>query len=571
MSNSFGARWFDMDWNAQFDTEAWANTLNFYVGMMNESGPAGYATNGFNENLNLFNQGLCGMWIDATVAASFVTNPDDSVVADSVGFALAPDNGLGKRSNWLWAWALAIPAGTQQQDAALQFIEWATSTDYIELVAENEGWANVPPGARTSLYENPDYAAVPFAQMTLDSILSADPNNSDGRGKPLCGHPVRGHPGVCGHRDRSEPGVLRSLCRSADRRRSAGERSGDHQRSNGSRGLPLRRAFVTFRKAASGRRLPHPPFSNQTQSVLTTGPLRPNGEDLRHGDPALPNSRPHHDGPRRLPASGLDAGAPVDDAVVLVRGNICRFAAATWALGRVRKLRPASSSSARSGQPFTTTLIIVGGVLLITVIFGIFLAMLLDQPMWGQGIVRILVIAPFFVMPTVSALVWKNMFMDPTNGVFAHLWRAFGADPVVWLSDVPLAVDHPDRVLAVAALRHADPADGVPVARQRAAGGRRDGRRKPRCAFLVHHAAASEPRDHHRDPDPDDLPAGDLRRDLRDHRRRLRHPHAHLPDLPARAGKPERRPGLGRRRLRHHSRQHRCALPDAHRRQEPGR
>ncbi|MEM1073678.1 MAG: sugar ABC transporter permease [Pseudomonadota bacterium] len=85
-----------------------------------------------------------------------------------------------------------------------------------------------------------------------------------------------------------------------------------------------------------------------------------------------------------------------------------------------------------------TTLIIVLGVLLITVVLGIFLAMLLDQPMWGQGIVRILVIAPFFVMPTVSALVWKNMFMDPNNGLFAHLWRAFGAEPVVWLSDVPL-------------------------------------------------------------------------------------------------------------------------------------
>jgi sorbitol/mannitol transport system permease protein len=85
-----------------------------------------------------------------------------------------------------------------------------------------------------------------------------------------------------------------------------------------------------------------------------------------------------------------------------------------------------------------TTLIIVGGVLLITIVFGVLLAMLLDQPMWGQGIVRILVIAPFFVMPTVSALVWKNMFMDPVNGLFAHLWRFFGAEPVIWLSDVPL-------------------------------------------------------------------------------------------------------------------------------------
>ncbi len=177
MANSFGARPFDENYNATLDSEAWANTLNFYTGMMGESGPAGYATNGFNENLSLFNQGKCGMWIDATVAASFVTNPNDSEVADSVGFALAPDNGLGKRSNWLWAWALGIPAGTAKADAAKEFIEWATSKEYIELVAANEGWANVPPGARTSLYENPNYVDVPFAKMTLDSILSADPNN----------------------------------------------------------------------------------------------------------------------------------------------------------------------------------------------------------------------------------------------------------------------------------------------------------------------------------------------------------------------------------------------------------
>lgn len=81
------------------------------------------------------------------------------------------------------------------------------------------------------------------------------------------------------------------------------------------------------------------------------------------------------------------------------------------------------------------TLLLVGGVLLITVGGGVALALLLDQPMRGQGIVRILVIAPFFVMPTVSALVWKNMFMDPVNGMFAHLWRFFGAQPVSWMSD----------------------------------------------------------------------------------------------------------------------------------------
>lgn len=95
-------------------------------------------------------------------------------------------------------------------------------------------------------------------------------------------------------------------------------------------------------------------------------------------------------------------------------------------------------SSSSFWPSIQTTLIIVGGVLVITIALGIALAILLDQPMWGQGIVRILVIAPFFVMPTVSALVWKNMFMDPVNGILAHLWKFFGAEPIQWLSQASL-------------------------------------------------------------------------------------------------------------------------------------
>jgi sorbitol/mannitol transport system permease protein len=95
-------------------------------------------------------------------------------------------------------------------------------------------------------------------------------------------------------------------------------------------------------------------------------------------------------------------------------------------------------SSSSFWPAVASTLIIVGGVLVITVILGIFLALLLDQPMWGQGIVRILVIAPFFVMPTVSGLVWKNMFMDPNNGFLAHLFNAFGAEPIQWLSQASM-------------------------------------------------------------------------------------------------------------------------------------
>ena len=176
MTNSFGAKWFDMDWKPQFDQKPWKDTLEFYLDLMNNYGPPGASNNGFNENLALFQQGHCGMWIDATVAASFVTNKD-STVADKVGFALAPDNGLGKRGNWLWAWSLAIPAGSEKVDAAKAFVAWATSKEYTELVASKEGWANVPPGTRSSLYANPEYQKVPFAQMTLDSINSADPTH----------------------------------------------------------------------------------------------------------------------------------------------------------------------------------------------------------------------------------------------------------------------------------------------------------------------------------------------------------------------------------------------------------
>jgi sorbitol/mannitol transport system substrate-binding protein len=99
-------------------------------------------------------------------------------VAENVGFALAPDTGKGKRGNWLWAWSLAIPSSSDAKDAAKEFIAWATSKEYTELVAENEGWANVPPGTRTSLYKNQEYLdAAPFAEMTLRSIEAADPNN----------------------------------------------------------------------------------------------------------------------------------------------------------------------------------------------------------------------------------------------------------------------------------------------------------------------------------------------------------------------------------------------------------
>jgi len=188
MSNSFGARWFDEKWQPQFDQPEWKQTLEFYTKLMKDAGPPGASSNGFNENLALFQTGKCAMWIDATVAASFVADPKQSKVADKVGFALAPDKGLGKRGNWLWAWNLAVPAGSKKTEAAEKFIAWATSKDYTNLVAEKEGWLNAPPGTRSSLYQNAEYQkAAPFAKMTLDSINAADPTHPTVKPVPYVG------------------------------------------------------------------------------------------------------------------------------------------------------------------------------------------------------------------------------------------------------------------------------------------------------------------------------------------------------------------------------------------------
>lgn len=84
------------------------------------------------------------------------------------------------------------------------------------------------------------------------------------------------------------------------------------------------------------------------------------------------------------------------------------------------------------------TLLLVGSVILITVIFGTLIALLTDNPFPGRNIVRVLLISPFFVMPTVNALLWKNMMMNPLYGVLAQVWIFFGATPVDWLTDHPL-------------------------------------------------------------------------------------------------------------------------------------
>jgi sorbitol/mannitol transport system substrate-binding protein len=189
MINAYGGRWFDEEWKPEVDSPEWKQAVETYVELLSQYGPPGASSNGFNENLQLFSSGKCGMWVDATVAAGLVFNPKESEVADKVGFAQAPTGpGSAAGSQWLWSWSLAIPESTDAPEAAKAFILWATSKPYIELVGESEGWASAPPGTRQSTYDNPKYTeAAPFASLVLQAIMTADPSKPSSKPVPYIG------------------------------------------------------------------------------------------------------------------------------------------------------------------------------------------------------------------------------------------------------------------------------------------------------------------------------------------------------------------------------------------------
>lgn len=175
MVNAFGGRWFDMDWQPQLTTEPWKKAVTYYVENLNAYGPPGAASNGHNENRALFATGHCALWVDATSAAGFIYNPNESQVADKTAFTAAPMEVTDKGSGWFWAWALGIPSSSGKVDTAKSFIKWATSKDYVELVGESVGWVSAPPGTRESTYANPKYIeAAPFAEVVRDAVANAD-------------------------------------------------------------------------------------------------------------------------------------------------------------------------------------------------------------------------------------------------------------------------------------------------------------------------------------------------------------------------------------------------------------
>jgi sorbitol/mannitol transport system substrate-binding protein len=177
--NTHGGQWFDMKWKPQLTSKPWKDAVSFYVNLLTKYGPPGSSANSFNEILALTNEGKCAMWIDATIAASFVSDPKQSKVADKMAFAQAPTKVTPKGANWLWAWALAVPAGSKNEAEAQKFIKWATSKAYIELVAKEKGWGSVPTGTRKSTYANAEFVkAARFAPAEKAAIDSANPNDA---------------------------------------------------------------------------------------------------------------------------------------------------------------------------------------------------------------------------------------------------------------------------------------------------------------------------------------------------------------------------------------------------------
>lgn len=186
--NTFGGRWFDMNWQPQLDSEEWINAVTFYVNLLKNFGPPGASTNGHNENRALYASGRCAMWIDATAAAGYIYDPRESKVADKTGFVRAPVAKVPNGSAWAWCWALAIPASSKKTDAAKRFLAWATSKAYVRRVGETEGWTMVPPGTRTSTYQSTEYtAAAPFASAVHEAILASDPKNPTAEPVPYTG------------------------------------------------------------------------------------------------------------------------------------------------------------------------------------------------------------------------------------------------------------------------------------------------------------------------------------------------------------------------------------------------
>ena len=186
--NAFGGRWYDENWVAQLNDPDSAEAIRFYIELLQNYGPEGVVGNGFTESETL----LIGP-MRAVVRRHLRRRADHRpggqprLRSNRVRLRAFEEAPTG---NWLWSWNFAMAANSDAKDAALAFMMWATSTDYVDaIVAADGGWGRAPTGARASVYENPSYQerAADFAEIVLNSINEANPNEPTEEPVPYTG------------------------------------------------------------------------------------------------------------------------------------------------------------------------------------------------------------------------------------------------------------------------------------------------------------------------------------------------------------------------------------------------
>jgi sorbitol/mannitol transport system substrate-binding protein len=187
MLDTYGGAWYDMDWNSTLDSPAVKQAMSQYLELQ-KYGVPGATSADFPECLNAYAQGKAAMWYDATVGATVLEDKDSSSVVGKNGYAPGPVEKT-KAADWFWAWSFAIPETSKQKDAAWEFISWATSKDYAQLVGKQLGWLHVPPGTRTSTYAIPEYqeATKAFGAQTEKVIGAVDIKDPGVEPRPYVG------------------------------------------------------------------------------------------------------------------------------------------------------------------------------------------------------------------------------------------------------------------------------------------------------------------------------------------------------------------------------------------------
>lgn len=185
--NTFGGRWYNMDWEPQLTSDDVKSAIEAYSTLGREYAQSGITSHNFPECQNIFASGDGAMWYDATSAAGYISDPETSSVADTLGYAYGPTAVTPRGAHWLWSWSLAIERSSRKKEAAFEFIKWATSKQYIDLVNDELGQVRIPPGTRQYTYRDTPYRDNPWSEIELTSIQNANPDRQTQEPAPYTG------------------------------------------------------------------------------------------------------------------------------------------------------------------------------------------------------------------------------------------------------------------------------------------------------------------------------------------------------------------------------------------------